>query len=189
MTLRRGFKSEAEELAEGLRAELGVGNIHRIDAHRLFQYLEIPAMALTALAATSADRGLKEVVEALRGESLSGLSAVTVFRGSRRLVVFNDAHSPERQASDLCHEASHGILLHAPGPALDSGGCRAWDSQIEEEAQFLAGAILIPGKGARYFAKAGWPHEAVASHFGCSVEMARWRYNVSGGARMGGRAR
>lgn len=184
MALRKGFKAEAEELAEGIRSELGIGNLAPLNAFFLLQHLEIPSLSLTALAGVSADSSLAESIGAMQDESSSSLSAMTVFRGSRRLVVFNDGHSAERQASDVCHEASHGILLHAPAPVLDAIGCRAWDSDIEDEAQFLAGALLVPGKGARYYAKAGWSHEATAAHFGCSVEMARWRHNMSGGARL-----
>ena len=41
-------------------------------------------------------------------------SGVTVFRGPRRTIVFNDAHAPGRQANDIGHELSHGLLLHTP---------------------------------------------------------------------------
>jgi Zn-dependent peptidase ImmA (M78 family) len=112
------------------------------------------------------------------------LSAATVFRAGRRLVVYNDSHPLPRQASDLCHEAAHALLLHEPMPAMDEHGCRLWNTEIEEEADYLGGALLILGKGARYYAKAEWSFTAIAARFECSEEMARWRNNASGGQRI-----
>jgi IrrE N-terminal-like domain len=38
-------------------------------------------------------------------------SAVTVFHGTRSVIVHNDAHAPARQKSDVTHELAHGLLL------------------------------------------------------------------------------
>jgi Zn-dependent peptidase ImmA (M78 family) len=47
-------------------------------------------------------------------------SAVTVFRGYRRLIVHNENHHPHRQASNLAHELSHTLLEHEPSPVSES---------------------------------------------------------------------
>src|SRR5581483_1512737 len=73
----------------------------------------------------------------------NGFSAVTVFDGPRRAIYHNDTHSPGRQASNLAHELAHGLLLHPPTPALNDYGCREWDQEIEDEATWLGGALLI----------------------------------------------
>lgn len=55
----------------------------------------------------------------MRTDEASTLSALTVFDGARRLIVHNEQHSAPRQASDICHEQSHGLLLHEPGVAIE----------------------------------------------------------------------
>ena len=182
--LRTGFAREAESIAEGVRRELGVGNIVKLDPHALAEYLEIPALSLNQLAqAGTRVPGIDAAVEVLRGPEQSALSAVTVFAGTQRMIVYNDRHGPARQASDICHEIAHGLLLHAPSPALDDRGCRAWNTDVENEAAYLGGALLIPGKGARWIAKCGMNPALAAARFGCSHEMVNWRLNESGARR------
>jgi Zn-dependent peptidase ImmA (M78 family) len=183
--LRKGFSGEAESIAEGVRQELGIGNIVRLDPHRLAARLEVPILSLGQLARIGSGLpGLDEAVAILKGSEQSALSAVTVFAGTRRMIVYNDEHSPARQASDLCHEVAHGLLLHQPTLALDERGCRAWDTTIENEADYLGGALLIPGKAARWVAKCGMTADAAAECFGCSPEMVNWRLNESGARRL-----
>lgn len=186
MGLSTRFKNEAEQIAEDIRGELGLQNIESLDPHALLRNLELPAISLADLVRLNGgkDPELANAVGLLHSEETSSLSAATVFCGPQRMVVYNESHAEARQNSDLCHEAAHALLLHPPAPALDTFGCRAWNREIEDEAQFLAGTLLIPGKGVRYAAKAGWSLEVVADRFGCSVEMARWRDNVAGGRRM-----
>lgn len=190
MPLTAQFRREAEELAEEVRADLGIENIFALDPMTLLKDLDIPAISLTQLATLDAGRDalLGQSISLLQDEAAGGLSAVTVFGPSgNRMIVFNDSHSLGRRNSDLCHEASHALLLHPPSVALDALGCRAWNPQIEEEAQHLAGALLIPGKAVRYAAKAGWSREYVAQRFGCSTQMVTWRDNIAGGKRLRGR--
>lgn len=182
------FKADAETLAEDMRAELKIRNIDRLDTHALAAHLGIPVLRLGDLADQAGDgdgdAGVNDALVVLRGQEASTLSALTVFDGTRRLIVHNEEHSPGRQASDIGHELSHGLLLHDPAPAVDGRGCRTWDTEIEDEANFLAGALLVPGKAARWAAKRGMDALAVACHFGCSEPMARWRTGVSGGYRL-----
>lgn len=185
MSLARGFKGHAETTSEEIRAELALKNIDRLDPHALLEHLEVPALSLSDLARLALDDpDLQSAVHMLRGPESSSLSAVTVFRGHRRLVIYNDTHQDGRQANGLCHEAAHAILLHTPSPAIDDLGCRLWDQDIEDEADYLGGALLIPGKAARYAAKANWSMDLIAEKFGCSTQMARWRNNASGGQRL-----
>lgn len=182
--MARGTEREAEEIAEGVRAEMGLSNLERLDPRSLLSYLEIPFVPLSQLGHDSRDEGVLAAVNFLRTEATSSLSAMTVFRGTKRLVVYADHHDAGRTNSDLCHEAGHALLMHEPAPVFGMHGCRAWDRSLEEEAQYLAGALLIPGKAARYAAKAGWSHQYMESRFCCSLDMVRWRDNVSGGRNL-----
>lgn len=183
MATKTAFAREAEEIAEGVREELNLSNLVALEPFSLLQFLGIPAISLMNLLQLSGDDSeLAAAIDLLHQES--SLSAMTVFRGNSRMIVYSDAHTQGRRNSDLCHEAAHALLLHPPAPAFDANGCRSWNGDIEEQAQFLAGTLLIPGKGARYAAKAGWSHEYMAQRFGCSVDLARWRDNTSGGVRL-----
>jgi Zn-dependent peptidase ImmA (M78 family) len=183
--LRPGFTREAETIAEDMRAELGIKNINRLEPLHLAAHLDIVVLSLTTLAGLGlAVPSLGRAIDTLRGDEQSALSAVTVFDGSKRLVVYNNEHSVARQASDITHELAHGLLLHQPAPALDERGCRAWNTDVENEASYLGGALLIPGKAARWVVKCGITPESAAEKFGCSIEMVRWRLSASGARRL-----
>lgn len=174
---RRGFRPEAEQLAAALRDELGIGLYRRLDAHALAARLDVPVMSLGQLPE------LGEALTVLHGPEIAAFSAMTVFDGTRRMIVHNDAHNLARQASNLCHELAHGVLLHPAKAALDSLGCRDWDGAIEREATFLGGALLIPGKAIWWAAKKGDTRAAIADEYGCSLEMVQMRLNLTGAGR------
>ena len=175
MPLRRGFKADATALAAEVRDELGIGPYDRIDPHRLAQHLGVPVVRLSDLVATcrAADHFLTIAPEMF--------SAATVFEGRRRMVVHNDAHSEPRQNSDLAHELSHGLLLHPPIPALDvATGCRNWNSTYEDEANWLAGALLVTPEMALATARGRFTLREAQLRLGVSNKMLRWRMNVTG---------
>jgi Zn-dependent peptidase ImmA (M78 family) len=175
--LARGFKSHAELLSEETRAELGLSVFDRLDPLHLAAHLEIPVWPLSTLAERADMR--PEDVRVLMDPDASPLSAVTVFDGTRRMIVHNDNHAPGRQASNLCHELAHGLLLHPATPALDERGLRNWDQSIEDEATYLGATLLIPGKAARGATTLGLQAHDVARKYGCSVELANWRLSTS----------
>ena len=141
----------------------------------LAQYVEVPVVPLSDFR--------REAPFAFRhfGSAETGaFSAGTVFAGPRRTIVHNDFHSPGRQASNLTHELGHALLLHDPTPALDNRGCRLWNQNIEDEAQWLAGALLITEDAALWIARGGSSVSDAASRFGVSEPMINYRLNVTG---------
>lgn len=179
------FRTGAEGIVESVRTELKLQNIVRLDPHSLAAHLDIPVISLTGLLALQLNvAGLGQAVEFLQCDDQSELSAATVFSGSERIIIFNEKHPPARQASDICHELAHGLLLHEPAAALDARGCREWNSILEDEAGYLGGALLIPGKAARWVAKCGLSVEAAADRFRCSTQMVEWRLSMSGARRL-----
>lgn len=184
MAFRRGFKAEAERLALEVRGELGIGAYARLDPLGLAEHLAIPVMTLSQLTSIGVTPGLEAAVDVLHGAESQAMSAVTVFFGSERAIVHNDAHSPGRQASNVTHELSHGLLLHPSAPVLDHRGCRNWNPDVEDEANYLAGALLIPSKAAWGLAKRRKSFDQAATDYGCSVEMVRWRVNITGAGRL-----
>jgi Zn-dependent peptidase ImmA (M78 family) len=175
MALRRGFKTETNDIAREVRDELGLAAEDPLDPWKLARHLAIPVTPLSALA-EEAPHGVRhfQLVDSSR------FSAVTVFVGSNRFIIHNDAHAQGRQASDVGHELAHGLLLHPPVPALDSTGCRNWDGVVEEEANWLAGALLVSEEAAVVLARQGTPVAEAAAIYGVSEKLMDWRLNVTG---------
>jgi Zn-dependent peptidase ImmA (M78 family) len=173
----RGFKSEAERLSLELRGELGLSAVQRLDPRVLADHLAIPVLDLSLLQKAGAR---PSAIAHLQGAGSKFFSAVTIVEGHRRIIVVNDSHATVRQASNLTHELSHVVLEHEPHRAVSADGCRFWKTQMEDEADWLGGVLLVPREGALYAARESMPVEVAAEHFGVSDQMMRWRLTHSG---------
>lgn len=184
MGYRRGFKSEANATAREIRAELRLKDLDKLDPWALAAHLLVPVEPLSDYA-----RDAPLAVHHFTAVDSGAFSACTVFDGARRKIVHNDAHLPGRQASNVTHELGHALLLHPPTPALDDRGCRQWNQDIEDEAQWLAGALLLTEDAALSIARQGVSVSAAAEHFGISEQMVTYRLNVTGARTRVARAR
>ena len=183
--LRRGFKAEAEALAQLVRAELKLGVLDRLDCHLLAETWGIPTVTLGELR----EYGAKEQSIQNLLNPVAGFSAATVCVGPRRLIIYNQRHSTGRIANSLAHELSHIVLEHEPSPVVGVGGCRHWNGTQEVEADWLAGALLVPRESALAWLRRSDDLEAGAQHFGVSIELFTWRVNHTGVARQVAAAR
>src|SRR5713101_6679076 len=175
MKLRWGFKSEANTIARDIRRELGLDVGAPLDPWQLAKYLDIPVANLSSMRAEAE----KAVLQFTRKDR-EAFSAVTVFHGYKRLIVVNDAHSRGRQASNIAHELAHSLLWHEPAPGFAGDGMREWNAEQEEEAQWLAGALLISDEVALSIVRRRLSLEEAAQCYGTSVDMVRGRINVTG---------
>ena len=175
--MRRGFKTEAKALSEEVRAELGLDDLDPLNPHALAAHLEIPVWTVSEF--TTDHPAVSHLLDG--GKEL--FSAATVFAGRRRTIVHNDAHLHGRQSSNLAHELAHGLLAHPPTPALDNKGCRDWDQDIEDEASWLGGALLVTERATLAIAGERWTKTEAAQHFGVSPQMIQFRLNATGAVR------
>ena len=182
--LRRGFKTEADEIALQIRTELALGPTVPLDPLQLARHLAVPVLGLREMADACPD-----AVAHFTKIDTGAFSAVTVFAGSARVIVHNDTHSPGRQRSNLAHELAHALLLHPAAPALNALGCREWDAALELEADWLGGTILIPDAAALSIARRGMTDEQATAYYGVSSKMVRFRMNVTAARRRVQRAR
>ena len=182
MGYRRGFKTEARTLALEVRAELRLHALDRLDPRALAAHLEIPTWTVSEFVAE------RPCVAPLLTTELSAFSAATVFDGTRRTIVHNDGHTSARQNSNLAHELAHGLLLHPPTPALDDTGCRNWNEDIEDEASWLAGELLVTVEAAMAVARGQWTMSAAGERLGVSQELMRYRLNMTGARKIVQRA-
>lgn len=174
--MKRGFKAEAERIAASTRKELGIRTLDPFDPLCLAQHLAIPVVGLLAMRKL----GTAGFVNFFSKVDQETFSAVTVFRGYHRLIVHNDSHHPNRRASNISHELSHCLLEHEPTSLIGSDGQREWNRELEDEATWLAAALLLPREAAVTLMKRGHDAEAIAIHFGVSKPLCEWRLRKCG---------
>jgi len=170
LAFRRGFKAEANRIALRVRAQMGLGEIDAIDPVAVCAHYDIPLFKLSEIEPDS---------PFLDPQNNSAFSAVTVPCGCQTAIVHNDTHHLHRQRSNISHELAHCFLGHKSTPPLTSDGQRSRDGGVEEEANFLAGALLLPNEAALYLLGSGLLPQAQRL-YGISRPMLEYRMRVSG---------
>jgi Zn-dependent peptidase ImmA (M78 family) len=111
-------------------------------------------------------------------------SAVTVCWNNKYLIVLNSAHAKARQSNSLMHELAHIIIGHKPARLdITPDGMMvlsSYDKTNEEEATWLAGALLLPREALVHARKRGLTNEDAALHYGCSAQLVAFRINTTG---------
>ncbi len=174
MGLRRGFKSEANRWARELRGELGLRAADPLCPRKLSSFLDIP---LTPLSAYSSSNPV-DVAYLVSAAGQKEFSAVTYTEGVRRHIIYNDAHAPLRQNSDLAHEIAHALLQHPTHAVLTAQGKRHYEREIEEEANWLGPALLISEEAALLAARMSI--DEASDYFAATRDVVQMRINVSG---------
>ena len=179
MALRRGFKSEAERIAKGVRADLGLGAADPVTPDALAELLGVEVRAGDELIPRSRFVALNELQP-------DAFSACT-FRPSddRVVIVFNPLSAPSRRTSDLAHEFAHILLDHDLSRVETLGDVTflSCDPVQEEEAAWLSGCLILPRPLLLAEVRRGATASDIAKRHGVSETMARYRLNVTGVAR------
>jgi len=173
MTLRRGFKSEANGLALEVRAELGLPSHSPVCPFAIAEDLCIPVFTVSSLLAL--DGQSPRQITKLLDDHRSAFSAITVFNGTRRCIVHNHLHARVRQRSNLSHELAHALLMHPAHPPFCSSGDRIYKPELEEEANWLGPVLLVTNEAARWAMAQGVSVADAAGHFEVSEIQRRWR--------------
>ncbi len=176
---RRGFKSWCEKTAASLRAKRGLTSSAPLPARVLGEELDVEIITphdLQDLQSECAGRLLNDHSECW--------SAITIPSGRKPLIIYNSAHSPARQNSDLMHELSHILLNHEPGMTFvdpNSGlALRSHDKAQEEEAAWLAGCLLLPRDALIKIKRTNWTEQQACEMYLVSLQMLGYRMNTSG---------
>ena len=176
MALRRGFKSEAERIANRLRADLGLRAAGSVTPHRLAESLGVEIWLGDELIDRQRFEELDHIQE-------GAFSACTLNPTEDRIVVIlNPLSSPGRQASDLAHELSHIVLDHELSTIerLGDFAFLTCDSIQEEEASWLAGCLLLPRPLLLNEVRKRSTAEQIATKYCVSKDMASFRLRVTG---------
>lgn len=177
--LRRGFKSEADAYAREYRKELSLRFHDPLCPWRLAQHLEIPVDPLSAYKCE-----IPKDVAYFMEKARESFSAVTLVDGYRKRIIHNDSHPPLRQASNIAHELGHGILGHRPLPIFDEYGCRHFDVEQEDEANWLGPALLISKEAAFHIAKNEMTVVEASRVYQVSEQVITMRLNMSGARKI-----
>jgi Zn-dependent peptidase ImmA (M78 family) len=183
--VRRGFKSEAERLADRTRGQLGLQPHVQMPIRDLAKHLNIEIHSADALVGSAA-------LEELHRLQPGAFSAATFhLPDGRTVIVYNPLNEASRTNSDIAHEIAHILLNHEVRELQKVGGHTflTCSPEQEEEANWLAGCLLLPRALLLREAYAGTDPEAIARKQGVSIPMARFRLNASGVLLQAQRAR
>jgi hypothetical protein len=172
MSLRRGFKTEAEYHASEIRKELKLLPHSPICPWKLAKHLEIPTHPLSKFQSFA-----KEEISFLLRHGADAFSAVTLFFGRhncRRKVIYNDGNAKTRQAADISHELSHAVLGHPATKMFED------DPNLDEEAKWMGPCLLIPKAAALWIVRNNMPIATVVDEYGVSPALAQMRIRASG---------
>lgn len=175
MSLPRGFKARANRIAIGLRHQMSLPDEAPMDLYALATKLGFRVVQISMFSDVC-----PEYVSQLR-ESDTGAFSASLLRltDDCKIILVNDGHSSGRQNSDIAHEIAHALLAHPPQP-FDHVEGRHFDKEVEEEANCLAGCILIPNEAARQVVRSGCDTDAACDRYGVSRKMLEYRLNTSG---------
>jgi Zn-dependent peptidase ImmA (M78 family) len=176
---RRGFKTWSEQTSLRARQKLSLSPISPLDPFRLAELLGIPVLQPKDLSDLP-----EEVRRRLVNDHRDCWSAITVSDGNCHLIVTNSSHAITRLNSSLAHEIAHIILGHEPSMMFmspNSGmALRTYNEEQEEEANWLAGCLLLPREALVAIKRMGRSIEDACSEYSVSSAMLRFRFNVTG---------
>ena len=176
--MERGFKSRCEEISRHLRLELGLKPVGPLTVERLARHLGVAVWSVSEIGLSEED--VHQLVETGR----DSWSAITVSVFDKDAVVFNPTHSKGRHSSDVMHELAHLVLGHDPTTMFFVGegelALRGYDADIEREADWLAGALLLPRDALVHIRRLRIPDEQACEIFRVSDQMLQYRLRMTG---------
>lgn len=183
--MRRGFKTEAERLAASIRERVGCSDEEPAALQKVAEDLGLIVMPADQLI----DRRRLDELHALQPDAFS---AATFQRpDGSRVIVYNPLHAEGRKRSNTAHEIAHIVLGHQVRTIEQAGDLKflTCDLEQEEEADWLAGCLLLPRPLLLRAARRGLSPAEVAEKYLTSEQMARFRLNASGVLVQVGRSR
>jgi Zn-dependent peptidase ImmA (M78 family) len=177
--LRRGFKTWCENSARGYRRELKLSSVAPLNPRVLARHLGITIWTPAEIPGINA-RDVYHLTVAAR----ESWSAATLRHGNASLIIINNGHALARQNNSLAHEIGHIVLRHEPAKMYVTPDglimMNEYNLIHEEEANWFAGAILVPREALLDAAARGLTDRAAADYFGVSNAVYQMRRNRTG---------
>lgn len=178
-SLRRGFKTWCENAAGGFRRDLNLPRHSALDPRLLAQHINV------IIWKTAEVPGLdSNVLNHLTKIDPESWSAVTLRLPTANLIVVNEAHTGGRQNNSLAHELSHIILKHEPAQVFVTADgvmmMASYNKSHEDEADCLAGTLLVPRESLLSLLDQGHSDAEIADYFSVTVDLIKMRKNLTG---------
>ena len=176
--MQRGFKILAERLAEETRSNMGLKPTDGLDAKALAKHAGAKVRAADELTSLSN-------LERLESLQPGAFSACTFQVFGRPIIVYSPLASKARTQSDIAHEVAHILLSHGLQTVeqLDGAGFFTCDPDEEQEANWLAGCLLLPRTLLLRVARRGLGPAYIAQRYKVSRRMAEFRLRATGVSR------
>lgn len=176
---RYGFKKWSDDKAIQIRKELGLYASSPLCAFDLCKHMRIPLFVPDEIKGLS-----KENLSNLLGEGHGHWSAASIPVNDKFIIVHNPTHIPARQQSNLMHELAHIICEHKIPDDKNilglSGFLRNHDENQENEAEWFGACLQLPKPALIWALKKKMTILEIAEHFNASIEMVKYRINISG---------
>lgn len=174
MRLESAFKRRCEAIAVDRRHSLGLQVIDALPTEVLLKALdpEVEVQTPEQIPNLSPHRA-KHLMQATDWSA-------GIIRRDPLFILIHPAHTGARRESDLMHEAGHVLLNHPMIGFSPETGLPLRDPRHEDEATYLGSCLQIPRLGLRWFARRKASCEQIATHFGASEAMVRFRCNLTG---------
>lgn len=179
MQFNRGFKSQCERRSVEFRKRFGLAAYDALPADRLAKELQVTVWSTTDISGLSA-----KAMQVLNDGADQSWSALTMRLGPNHLVVHKPVASVGRRNNVIMHELSHIILGHELAQAclLEDGSLVPgnFDQLQENEADWLAGTLLLPRPALLSIRKRRLSDSAACDEHLVSPEMLNWRLKMTG---------
>lgn len=157
---------------------MGLEELAPLDPWAYAEHLSVSVLEFDTLALDpQAARQLTEL-------DASSWSAMTLQEQNGLAIVINPAHAKVRQRNDLMHEISHILLQHVPARVEVAPSklllLSDYSDEQEQEADWQAGALLLPRDGLVRWRSRQQSVSDIASHFGVSTALCEWRLRMTG---------
>ena len=175
-----GFKKWSDDKCISIRQEMGLYPSQPLCAFKLCDYLKIPIYTPNEIPGIT-DEILKEVLEI--GNKFWSAASIPI-NDNDSIIVHNPTHSEARKQSNVMHELAHIICGHKK--VIDkissslSGFLRNYDEIHENEAEWFGACLQLPRPALLYSLKNNLSEDDIALKYCASVEMVRFRINITG---------
>ena len=180
--MERGFKTRCENMARGLRRELRRARTDPLPPRDLAEYLDVPILTLDDIPNLDPDD-----IDQLLVNDPDSWSAITVSAAGREAIIMNSTHRGGRPATDIMHEIAHLLLGHEPSTMFYVGeediALRGYNADVEEEANWLAGVLLLPREALVHVRSIGLSDAATCREYGVSQQLLKMRTDRTGVSR------
>ena len=179
MPFRRGFKSQCERRSVEFRKQFGLSKDAALSADTLAEELAVTVWSVDDVSGVSAAANC-----VLVDANDRSWSALTMRFGPHHLIVYKPVPSYRRRNSVIMHELSHIILGHELASAciLDDGSLVPgnFNQDQEDEADWLAGTLLLPRPALISIRRRGISDSAACEEHIVSQDMLKWRLRMTG---------